>query len=582
MKTKEEKFREVFGLLEDVCLRGASAAGLAAALEATGALQLEGAENPVAQYSTRVTDTLPKHWGGAGSAAVPAQLEAKATSHQVLVSTLQQAGVFAQLPASACRAIFEAGEKLHAVAAVREAETRSAAAASTRGTAHSGLLDTAIKAAGLSSTSQVAAELGDRDPWEVFYAAPSVTGTAFLLAVAEGVRHVASEQSLPATQRLEDLTTLAQTLLAALLAGSAQRRWHQSAAPEASNRASGGVSGPDWLTHLPARCALIAVSQAALRLQEQLLDESPAVDATTIAADTADAALSAVAAALTSCEPNDVSGLRMEYAKVQDDLLQPLLAHAVRMMQTGDSIRGQTLLTRLESSSEAHCAMPMLYDICVLLGDQGKLHSFMDRPDFGGDVKSGWSQSFAAYTFDRMEAEGKQSQVLDMPDRFGPVIAEWLALPSASAHRSPLRWLHHLRRQQYAAAAGSLQSIPQEAVESSRRALAIAKLAALASAGDSLAPMPPQDVAAVVGGLNSRLTLLALQDTLGLHDVAPLDAVQLANAALAPGRAPGDAQLALEAFKAAGPEFTAQYEPLLEDIYAKLVSALDLPSREFL
>jgi hypothetical protein len=52
---------------------------------------------------------------------------------------------------------------------------------------------------------------------------------------------------------------------AALLAGSAQRRWHQSAAPEASNRASGGVSGPDWLTHLPARCALIAVSQAALR-----------------------------------------------------------------------------------------------------------------------------------------------------------------------------------------------------------------------------------------------------------------------------------------------------------------------------
>jgi hypothetical protein len=60
---------------------------------------------------------------------------------------------------------------------------------------------------------QVAAELGDRDPWEVFYAAPSVTGTAFLLAVAEGVRHVASEQSLPATQRLEDLTTLAQTLL---------------------------------------------------------------------------------------------------------------------------------------------------------------------------------------------------------------------------------------------------------------------------------------------------------------------------------------------------------------------------------
>lgn len=172
-----------------------------------------------------MTDTLPKHWGGAGSAAIPAQLEAKATSHAVLVSTLQQAGVLARLPASACRqaprlqsssgcdvhtglstltcmllwldfaickgscnaaiflrscpcshvvtwdaegtdilpvicrwilacrAIFEAGEKLHAVAAVREAETRSAVAARASGSAASKLLDTVIQAAGLSSTS---------------------------------------------------------------------------------------------------------------------------------------------------------------------------------------------------------------------------------------------------------------------------------------------------------------------------------------------------------------------------------------------------------------------------------------------
>lgn len=552
------------------------------ALEATGALQADGANNPVAQYAIRVTDTLPKHWGGAGSAAVPAQLEAKATSHAVLVSTLQQAGVLAQLPASACRAVFDAGEKLHAVAAVREAETKAALVARASGTATLGLLDAAIQAAGRSSTAQGAADLGDREPWEVFYAAPSVTATAFLVAAGDGARGIASEQSVPAALRLADLTTLARAVLAAMAAGSAQRQWHQGAAPEAANQAAGGVPGPDWLAQPAARFALVAISQTALRLQEQLVDESPSVDATTVAADAADAAFSAIAAALASCEPEDVAALQMEYGEVQDELLQPLLARAIQLMRSGETARGQVLLTRLESSSEAHRAMPMLYDICALRGDHQLLHELMDRADFGGDVEAGWSQSFAAYAFDRMEAEGRQSEVLDMPERFGTVVAEWLALPSASAQRSPLRWLHHLRRQQYAAAAGSLQSLPQDSVEASRNALAIAKLAALASAGDSLAPMPPPDVATVVGAVDGRLTLLALQDALGLHEEAPLDAVQLASAALAKGRPPDDARLALEAFKAAGPEFAVQYEPLLEDIYARLVSALDLPSREYL
>lgn len=50
-----------------------------------------------------MVDTLPKHWGGAGSAAIPGQLEGKVNSHAVLVNTLQQGGVLARLPASAVR-----------------------------------------------------------------------------------------------------------------------------------------------------------------------------------------------------------------------------------------------------------------------------------------------------------------------------------------------------------------------------------------------------------------------------------------------------------------------------------------------
>ncbi len=51
----------------------------------------------------RVVDMLPKHWGGAGSAAIPGQLQFKINSHAVLVDTLQQAGVLSQLPPSAIR-----------------------------------------------------------------------------------------------------------------------------------------------------------------------------------------------------------------------------------------------------------------------------------------------------------------------------------------------------------------------------------------------------------------------------------------------------------------------------------------------
>lgn len=71
---------------------------------------------------------------------------------------------------------------------------------------------------------QGAADLGSREPWEVFYAAPSVTATAFLVSAAEGARTVASEQSVPAALRLADLTTLARTVMVQSVLLSGMRR----------------------------------------------------------------------------------------------------------------------------------------------------------------------------------------------------------------------------------------------------------------------------------------------------------------------------------------------------------------------
>ncbi len=58
---------------------------------------------------SRVVDTLPKHWGGRGSAAIPEQLTAKANSHSVLLDTLQHAGVLEQMPPSALRCFEDCG-----------------------------------------------------------------------------------------------------------------------------------------------------------------------------------------------------------------------------------------------------------------------------------------------------------------------------------------------------------------------------------------------------------------------------------------------------------------------------------------
>ena len=57
----------------------------------------------IRHFCCRVVDTLPKHWGGRGPAAIPEQLSAKANSAAVLLDTLQHARVLDQLPPVAQR-----------------------------------------------------------------------------------------------------------------------------------------------------------------------------------------------------------------------------------------------------------------------------------------------------------------------------------------------------------------------------------------------------------------------------------------------------------------------------------------------
>ena len=48
-------------------------------------------------------DTLPKHWGGAGSAAVSGQLDDKTNDHNALLQCLEDGGCLPRLPAAVLR-----------------------------------------------------------------------------------------------------------------------------------------------------------------------------------------------------------------------------------------------------------------------------------------------------------------------------------------------------------------------------------------------------------------------------------------------------------------------------------------------
>lgn len=54
-------------------------------------------------WCCRLVDTLAKHWGGSGSAALPAQLEKKMNSHNLLLQCLSDSGCLARLPPATLR-----------------------------------------------------------------------------------------------------------------------------------------------------------------------------------------------------------------------------------------------------------------------------------------------------------------------------------------------------------------------------------------------------------------------------------------------------------------------------------------------
>ena len=64
-----------------------------------------GPPSPDGCIPRRLVDTLPKHWGGAGSAAVAGQLDDKTNEHGALLRALEDGGCVPRLPAPVLRSV---------------------------------------------------------------------------------------------------------------------------------------------------------------------------------------------------------------------------------------------------------------------------------------------------------------------------------------------------------------------------------------------------------------------------------------------------------------------------------------------
>ncbi|KAK9828131.1 hypothetical protein WJX81_008693 [Elliptochloris bilobata] len=590
-----------FRLLDAALSRrsGGRGGGLMESLRETGALQASGAANAVALYSTRLVDTLPKHWGGGpssgpGSAGdVAVALAQKLERHGALLHALGANGLAALDPATV-RVLMENGERVAAVAAVRAAENRVLTARGRDPTALPSPLQAAIASAGRRCMPRVADLVDNRSEWELFYAAPSHSAPAFFAAVAEQApaldgsseaaaacdpMRVPGQGSFMAAQALDQLAELARAVQGAIAAAQQRRAAHGAEFAAATGKALRGGAHPEWLADRPARGALLALSRALIRLGPALRSEAPdrAAGAAVLLAELAERLLNAFAAAAADVSVQAAAAVGIEYGAARGEVLQALLEQALRFQEQGEAA-GAALVARLEGLAEAHGAHAQLFELCETQGNWQRLLDHMAASLAGGERGLYAEVPLAGYVFRRLREDGRTAELLCLPDAFGEELLAWLARQGEDAETLRLRWLHELRLGRPAAAASTLDRSAARGAATcthAARLACLAKLAAAAAAPGGLAPAPPQ-VAAHKQRQDARLALLAVQQALGLGNQPPLPPADLVTAGLYAGDVQG-AVLAFDVLAAAGRAFCKEHRDMVAATWQAAARASDWP-----
>ncbi|BDA43944.1 Nuclear pore complex protein NUP133 [Coccomyxa sp. Obi] len=590
---------EVFAILDEAAAAGAVSPSGYQRLRSAGAFHGEGLDNAVAKYSSRLADVLPKHWGGpVGGAEVAEQLATKKLSHDSLLLILGDAGVLSQLAAPALRVIMENGERLATVAAVREAENRLLSARSRPGTSTAlALLQHVISLAGQQCMPQVAAPVEDRSSWEVFYSYPSISAPAFFDAAAAAVQQ-RPDSDTSAADAFEDLHELAKAVQGGLHAALTQRGWQAQRFPAEVARALRGCRSPEWLVQEAPRSALLSLSEALVNMRLTLQSVSPerAAEAVNLLLGLAERLLNAFAAAIPATDPSEsaaVERLVQQYAAARGEILQHALDQAIAFCMQGDSC-GEALLQRVESLAQAHAAHAQLFDLCEFLGDRARLHDHMaaNAPE---DPYA--HETAAQYVFGRLVREGRQAELLSLPEAFSDELHAWLLRQEQTSEITELRWQHELRMRDYGRAAATLARVAAAArggrphFARSGHAACLAKLALLAGQPGGLAA-PSRQAVQGSAEMDRILTLLAVQERLGLAEEGPLPPRALADAAIqASSSAPEDvdamaseaataqqdeaALLVFDVLAAAGKQLNGNARGVLEAAWRRALAATD-------
>jgi len=514
----------VASLLDAAVSGAAPPAGLRSALAAAGCLD-GGPDDAVGAYVRAVADALPKHWGGsggaraAGAAGPDAALAAKAATLAALTDALEAGGALASLHPTALRTLGEAGERVAAVAAVRAAVNDARTGPSGLHPAVSG----AIAAAGAAAFGNAAAaSTTSRPPEEAFYAAPVKAAAALLVCLPAQAASAARGAGGPASppERWAALAALTATVDAALEAARAHRAaWRASHPAAAALALRGDGTAPDWLSDVPARAALGALSEQAGDLLPAALSDAPyaavaTVDLALTAAERlldaharAAAAASAAAARPAGREAFGGGAVPGEYEAAAARSLRPPLAALPALASAADPAASAAAASRIEGLAAAHGAWGVLYEAlrtdpptgAPLPRGADRLYARMASAAAAAadaDVAA-QGASFAEFAFARLAGGPTPSELLELPATLNTPLAAWLAARGPrDAAAARLRWLHDVRRRRYGDAAATLLGLAlpggggglvgvgagdAPGPEPTARAAAAAKLAALAS-----------------------------------------------------------------------------------------------------
>jgi len=619
-----EQQAKVFAELDSALMQIGAGRGpgpLGYTLHKLGAFQPDGAQNPIAMYSTELIDMLPKHWGLPGGSAgalsasavsIGEQLEEKLQRHCALVDLLEAGDCMGRLRAASLHIIFENAEKAGALYAIRQFENgqphrlnAEQAATLTAYGERCGWAESGAGAQSSDSRSAVAQRVGvtlerldaflssrgaqplheaieaagraiqDRTPilakrfaWEVFYARASEA-----VPLLFGAMGTVMNSSLRLTHQKACLAAAKELLHAgeaALLHAAYSREDLQRRFPASTALVKGGCEAMPWSCGSAVRLGLTALLDCSLDRRPPLSaqrNREHVVEVRALLHQVAEQLLGACAAALAAHRgAAPPAALQREYDSCKEQALGALLEEAKWEAESTNAAYGNVPLMReVERLAEAHCSYAQLVGICELLQDEPRLHYYMAAVGPPGE--------FPRFVMERLHGAGRDVELLNLPAQFDHDMLAFLEpLPS-------MQWLHHLRMQRHGDAAATLSHIAEQTsadLKRTRKALALERLCQLATATPGLTGRLSQDAADAAARACSQLVLLGIQEEIGKQDAAPMGPGELVGAALEAGEAEAGALVAAVAvFAAAGGDFIRANQERLKKTWVKVVLASD-------